>query len=138
MQTGIEFLKSQVDDAAAQHAAVLQSILDHEGEADDQRVRDLCTRHIPRMREHQRMLEDLRTSFGSTGGSPGPADVIAALTRVAGTAFAAARSLADTPQSDYTRLTGDLAMARQLEVTFKIFRDAGRELRITRLAHFGE
>ena len=30
------------------------------------------------------------------------------------------------------------AMARQLEVTFKIFRDAGRELRITRLAHFGE
>ena len=90
------------------------------------------------MREHQRILEDLRTSFGSTGGSPGPADVIAALTRVAGTAFAAARSLADTPQSDYTRLTGDLAMARQLEVTFKIFRDAGRELRITRLAHFGE
>src|SRR3954471_674092 len=140
MQTGIEFLKDQVDNAIAQHRALVDSMSDHESQADDQRYRDLCMRHAPRMREHQRMLEEFRASLGntSTSTSASPADIVGAAKRVAGTAFAAARSLADTPQSDYMRLVGDLALARNLEVTFKTFRDAGRQLGIERLAQLGE
>jgi hypothetical protein len=141
MQTGIEFLKDQVDIAIAQHRALIDSMSDHESQADDQRYRDLCMRHEPRMREHQRMLENFRASLESPStamASTSPADIVGAAKRMAGTAFAAARSLADTSQSDYARLIGDLALARNLEVTFKTFRDAGRQLGIDRLAQLGE
>jgi hypothetical protein len=138
VQTGIDFLKNQVDDAIAQHRALVESMTTHESQADDQRYRDLCMRHEGHMRHHQRLLEDFRASLGS-GPTPGsPSDLIGTATRMAGTAFAAARSLADTPQSDYVRLVGDLALARNLEVTFKTFRDAGRQLGIERLAQIGD
>jgi hypothetical protein len=123
MQTGIDFLRAQVAEAAATHSSLLESMIYHESEANDARYRDLCDRHLPRMREHQLMLEELRTSLGT------------------GTAFAVIRvprSLADTAVSDYQRLSYDLDLARRLEVTFKTFRDAGRVLRIDRLAKFGE
>jgi hypothetical protein len=138
MQTGIDFLKAQLDDALAQHGALLSSLNDHEGQADDERYRDLCARHLPRMHEHQRMLEEFRATLGNDASTLSPQEIAGAIKRVAGTAVAVARSFADTPQSDYVRLVGDLALARQLEVTFRTFRDAGRELRITRLAAIGE
>lgn len=122
MQSGIEFLRTQVAEAAAAHSALLESMVYHESEADDARYRDLCDRHLPRMREHQLMLEDLRTTLGA-GQHLG--------VRIA-------RSLADARISDYQRLSADLDLARQLEVTFKTFRDAGRNLRIDRLARLGE
>jgi hypothetical protein len=74
------------------------------------------------MREHQLMLEDLRTKLGA-GKNLG--------VRIA-------RSPADARVSDYQRLSADLDLARQLEVTFKTFRDAGRSLRIDDLARLGE
>jgi hypothetical protein len=138
MQSGIDFLRDQVEGAIAQHRALVQSMTEHESDADDQRYRDLCMRHLPRMGEHQRMLEEFRASLGSATAAAVPGDLIGAARRVAGTAFAAARSLADAPQSDYMRLVGDLALARNLEVTFKTFRDAGRQLGIDRLAQLGE
>jgi hypothetical protein len=151
MQNGIDFLKEQLDDAVASHSALLQSMSDHESQANDARYRDLCDRHLPRMREHQRALEEFRATLGSnttaSGSStnaggipmpPSPQDIVGAIKRVAGTALGVTRSFADTPQSDYTRLMGDIALARQLEVTFKTFRDAGRELHIDRLAQLGE
>ena len=52
MDRGIDFLKGQVSNAVMQHRTVLQSIEDHENQAHDPRFRDLCTRHIPRIREH--------------------------------------------------------------------------------------
>ena len=138
MQTGIEFLTDRVDEAVSQHGALLLSIVEHEVEADDERYRDLCTRHIPRMRDHQRMLEALRGSLGSGTAAASPLDPAGGPKRVAGPAFTSARSLADTPRSDYSRLVDDLSMARHLEVTFRIFREGGRELGIARLAQFGE
>jgi hypothetical protein len=123
MQSGVDFIRAQVEEATAIHASLLESMIYHESEADEPRYRDLCDRHLPRMREHQLMLEELRTDLG---GRP---------------AFAAVRiprSLADAPRSDYQRLVADLDLARRLEVTFKTFRDAGRQLRIERLARVGE
>jgi hypothetical protein len=123
MSSGIDFIRAQVEETAAIHASLLESMIYHESEANDSRYRDLCDRHLPRMREHQLKLEDLRTSLG-TGRTLG--------------AIRIAPSLADARVSDYQRLAADLDLARRLEVTFKTFRDAGRSLRIDKLARLGE
>lgn len=130
MNRGIDFLKSQVSNAVMQHRAFLQSIEDHEGQAQDPRFRDLCSRHIPRFREHQRMLEEYQASLGSGEGL---------VKKAAGVALGVARDLADAVrESDFLRLVGDVVMARQAEDTFKTFREAGRALNIQQLATIGE
>jgi hypothetical protein len=141
MESGIDFLRSQVNDAVMQHDAFLRSLADHESQAEDQRFRDLCARHIPRMREHQRMLEEFQRSIGS-GDIQGsnPIDSIGgALKRAAGNAIGMAKDLADVPrQSDFLRLVADIVMARQAEDTFKTFREGGRQLGIQQLAEIGD
>lgn len=127
MQSGIDFVRTQVDTAIATHAALLDSMSLHEGEADDPRYRGLCDRYLPRMRDHQGMLEDLRTTLG-----PDRNGVFLRKPVVS------SRSLADAQTSDYERLESDLDLARRLEVAFKTFRDAGRSLRIEGLSRFGE
>jgi hypothetical protein len=138
MQSGIDFLRAQVDDATAIHASLLESMVYHESEANDQRYRDLCDRHLPRMREHQLMLEELRVTLGVAKGSNPPAELIGVIRTAASSAIGIARHLADAPTSDYKRLAADLDLARRLEVTFKTFRDGGRALRIDRLTQLGE
>jgi hypothetical protein len=124
LASGIDFLRAQVTEAAGLHTALLESMIYHESEANDSRYRDLCDRHLPRMREHQLMLEDLRVTLGTS-------DTRASLRTIP-------RALADAATSDYHRLVADLDLARRLEVTFKTFRDAGRTLRIEPLARLGE
>lgn len=124
MASGIDFLRGQVAEAAMQHSALLESMIYHESEANDSRYRDLCDRHLPRMREHQLMLEELRSTLGAPAAQP--------LVRGVG------RSLADARISDYQRLASDLDLARRLEVTFRTFRDAGRTLRMDALSRLGE
>jgi len=136
MQTGIDFLRDQVDQAIALHQALIASMTSHESEADDQRYRDLCGRHAAHMRGHQHLLEAFREKL--TDHTTTSADVLSAVKRAAGTAMGLARSLADTTQSDYSRLSGDLTLVRQLEVTFRTFREAGRQLGISELAKLGE
>ena len=142
MDNGIDFLRSQVNNAVMQHDAFLRSLVDHESQAQDQRFRDLCSRHIPRMREHQRMLEEFQRAVGTSEArqSNSPLDNIGgALKRAAGNALGMAKDLADAPrQSDYLRLVGDIVMARQSEDTFKTFREGGRQLGIQQLADLGE
>jgi hypothetical protein len=130
MDRGIDFLRSQISNAVLQHRTMLQSIEDHESQAHDPRFRDLCSRHIPRMREHQRMLEDYQRGLGGGEGL---------VKKAAGVAFGVARDLADVVrESDFLRLVGDVVMARQAEDTFKTFREAGRALNIQQLATIGE
>lgn len=130
MDRGIEFLKSQVSNAVMQHRTFLQSLEDHEGQARDTRYRDLCSRFIPKAREHQRMLEDYQRSLGGTDSL---------VKKAAGAALGVARDLADVVrESDFLRLVGDIVMARQAEDTFKTFREAGRTLGIQQLASIGE
>lgn len=130
MDRGADFLKSQVSNAVMQHRTFLQSLEDHEGQAKDQRFRDLCTRFIPRAREHQRILEDYQRAQGGGDG---------VVKKAAGIALGVARDLADVVrESDFLRLVGDVVMARQAEDTFKTFREAGRTLGIQQLAAIGE
>jgi hypothetical protein len=132
MHTGIDFLDEQLDDAIGQHTALLRSLSDHAADADDDRFRDLCARFLPRMRDHQQMLEQFRASRRP---GPPPTDTVVS---VFNRAFVTPRALVDAPRSDYQELITDIAMVRQLEVTFKIFRDAGRHLGIPELAKVGE
>ena len=141
MDTGIDFLRSQVNNAVMQHDAFLRSLVDHESQAQDQRFRDLCSRHIPRMREHQRMLEEFQNQLGrSNTRENNPLENLGGvLKKAAGNAIGMAKDLADAPrQSDYLRLVSDIVMARQSEDTFKTFREGGRQLGIQQLAQIGE
>jgi hypothetical protein len=130
MEKGIDFLKSQVNNAVMQHKTFLEALEDHEGQAEDARFRDLCSRHIPKVREHQRMLEEYQGVLGSEAGQG---------KKILGAMLGKARDLADAArESDFLRLVGDIVMSRQAEDTFKTFRDAGRALGNTQLAQIGE
>ncbi|MEO8194241.1 MAG: hypothetical protein ABI681_10345 [Gemmatimonadales bacterium] len=130
MDRGIDFLKSQVNNAVMQHKAFLSALEDHEQQAEDSRFRDLCSRNIPRVREHQRMLEDYQQTLGAETGEG---------KKFLGAVLGKARDLADAGrESDFLRLVGDIVMSRQAEDTFKTFRDGGRALGNTQLAQIGE
>ena len=130
MERGIEFLKAQVNNAVMQHRTFLQALEDHEGQAEDRRFRDLCGRHIPRMREHQRMLEEYQQQLGAQEGL---------VKKAMGKAMGVARDLADAGrESDFLRLVGDIVMARQAEDTFKTFREAGKALSNSQLQQIGD
>jgi hypothetical protein len=129
MDRGHAFLKSQVSNAVVQHAMLLRALEDHENQADDLRFRDLCSHHISHIRENQRMLEEYQSQLGAEVG--GKKDLSAAT----GTA----RELADAARgSDFVRLVGDIALARQSEDTFKTFREAGRMMGNRTLQEIGE
>ncbi len=130
MDKGMDFLRSQVNNAVAQHQSFVDSLVDHEREAKDPRFRDLCSRHIPMMREHQRMLEQYQQQLGAQTG---------VAKKMLGRAMAVAKDLADVArESDFLRLVSDIVMARQAEDTFKTFREAGRDLGNEQLRQLGE
>jgi hypothetical protein len=130
MESGIDFLKSQVNNAVAQHAALLDSLTSHASQARDARFRDLCRRFIPIMTRHQGMLEEYQASLGATEGKA---------KKILGRVFELGKDLVDAMrESDYYRLVGDLVMSRQAEDTFKTFREAGRMLGNEDLRRLGD
>ena len=130
MDRGMDFLKSQVNNAVMQHQTFLKNLEDHEGQAEDTRYRDLCSRFIPHVREHQRMLEEYQQSLGAEAGTG---------KKILGAALGLGRDLADAArESDFLRLVGDIVTSRQSEDTFQTFAEAGRALGDNRLAQIGE
>ena len=130
MDRGNAFLKSQIDNAVTQHGAFLSALEAHEQQAEDPRFSDLCARHLTRMREHQRMLEEYQSQLGGGSGVSKP---------VIGMAASAARDLADAArESDYIRLVGDIVMAHQSEDAFKTFREAGKMMGNRTLQEIGD
>ena len=120
MDRGMDFLKSQVNNAVMQHQTFLENLQDHESQAEDQRFRDLCSKYIPQMREHQRMLEQYQQQIGAEMGAG---------KKLLGKALGIGRDLADAArESDFLRLVGDIVTARQSQDTAATFRDAGRML----------
>ena len=103
MDRGMDFLKSQVSNAVMQHKTLLENLEAHESQAEDQRYRDLCSRHIPKMREHQRMLEEYQARIGAEAGAG---------KKVLGAVLGVGRDLADAArESDFLRLVGDIVTA---------------------------
>ena len=130
MDRGTDFLKSQIANAVMQHDTLLQSLVDHEKQAEDPRFRDLCSKHIPMMREHQRQLETYANQLGAEQGMA---------KKALGKALGVAKDLADSArESDFLRLVSDIVMARQSEDTFKTFRESGKMLGNQQLQQIGE
>src|SRR3954471_11339535 len=130
MDRGIDFLKSQINNAVMQHKTFVENLTDHSTQAEDERFRALCTAFLPRATAHQQMLEDYQREIGAETGTA---------KRVLGKALGMARDLADSArESDFLRLVGDIVTSRQSEDTFKTFRDAGRALGLQTLAKLGE
>lgn len=131
MDRGNDFLKARIHAATVEQHAFVKALEDHEAQADDARYRDLCTRYIATMRDHQRVLEDYQSELGA----PGAGVFKRSLKATAG----APKNLADAVrESDYVRLASDIEMSLKVEQAFKIFRDAGRALGLRRLAEIGE
>jgi cell division septum initiation protein DivIVA len=130
MDRGIDFLKSQINNAVMQHQTFVENLVDHEKQAEDARYRELCARFIPKAQSHQRMLEDYQAELGAEAGTA---------KKVLGKALGVARDLADSArESDFLRLVGDIVTSRQAEDTFKTFREAGKALGIARLQQIGD
>ena len=130
MQRGRDFLKAQINNAVMQHKTLLENIEDHARQAEDGRYRALCEKHIPHMREHQKMLESYASSIGAEG--PG------GLKKTVGTALGKARDAVDAlRETDFLRLVGDIVTIRQSQDTFATFAAAGDRLGDTRLAELG-
>ncbi|HJU64676.1 MAG TPA: hypothetical protein VJ596_03320 [Gemmatimonadaceae bacterium] len=130
MERGIDFLKSQVNNAVMQHDTFLTSLRDHADQAEDHRFRDLCAKYVPIMQQHQRMLEDYQKELGAEAG---------AVKKAVGKVMGVAKDLADSArESDFLRLVGDIVMARQSEDTFKTFREGGKLLGNQRLQDIGD
>lgn len=130
MDRGPDFLKSQINNAVMQHQTFLKNLEDHESQAEDPRFRDLCSKHIPQMREHQRMLEGLQQAVGAELGAG---------KKALGAALGLARDLADSVrESDFLRLVGDIVTGRQAQDTAYTFAEAGRQLGHSQLQQVGE
>jgi hypothetical protein len=129
METGTDFLQSQLDDAVLLHRAFVDALRDHGDDADDPRFSELCARYEPIMREQQRRLEEFQKELGSGLGIR---------KKVIGRVVGAARELADVArEDDFRRLIGDIAMSSMAEDTFRTFREAGRMLGKKQLAEVG-
>jgi hypothetical protein len=136
MMSALSFLQGQLSTIVSQHGALIRAMSEHEREAYDQRFRDVCAKHLAHMHQHQQALRDLQEQLGAPFEGGGVARTVR---KLADTAALAARDFADVaPTSDYARLLSDVALARQCEVTFKVFRDAGRALGIQAFARLGE
>jgi cell division septum initiation protein DivIVA len=130
MDRGIDFLKSQINNAVMQHQTFVDNLVDHEKQAEDERFRALCARFVVKAQGHQRMLEDYQQELGAETGAG---------KKMIGKALGMARDLADAArESDFLRLVGDIVTARQAEDTFKTFREAGKQLGIARLQQLGD
>jgi hypothetical protein len=130
MDKGIDFLRSQVSSAVAAHRDFIESLKTHKAAATDPRLRELCEKHIPAMTQHQAMLEQYQSSLGAGEG---------VLKKAVGGLFETARPWFDAlAGDDYLCLVGDVVMGRQMEDTFKTFREGGLRLGDQALRRLGE
>ena len=131
MDRGLDFLRSQVNNAVMIHKEFLESIKSHASQADDPRFGELCNTYIPDMSRHQGELEQYQRALGgeNTGN----------LKKMLGTVFEAGKDVIDAArQDDFLRLVQDIVMSRQIADTFMTFREAGRALEQQELERLGE
>lgn len=129
MERGREFLKAQVHNAVMQHRTLLENLEDHARQAQDTRYKTLCNNYLPRMREHQRMLEDYQATVGEAD---------AAFKDALGTVLGKARNAVDAfRNSDFLRLVGDIVTIRQAQDTAATFASVGDRIGEPRLSEIG-
>lgn len=131
MERGRDFLRSQVANAVMQHRSLLESVESHQKEADDGRVKALCSGWVPRLQSHQRELEEFAAGLGATGGGEKVKHALGSIVGMARGAMDAFRG------NDIHRLIGDVVMIRQAQDTFATFAAIGDRIGEPRLAELG-
>lgn len=130
MHEGKDFLRAQVSNCVMQHKTLLESLEDHEKQAEDAQFRALCTRYLPGARTHQTALEAYRDTLGEPSGQ----GLKAALGFVLGKAKDAADAIRT---DDFLRVVEDIVMIRQAQDTFATFAAAGDRIGQPRLSEIG-
>jgi hypothetical protein len=121
METGRDFLRAQINNTIALHQSVIGDLESHVKQADEPAYRQLCTKWLPKMQEHQRILEQ----YGASIGADGKGGIKHALGAVLGKARDTVDAMRET---DFLRIVGDTVMVRQLQDTFATFAEAGDQL----------
>jgi hypothetical protein len=130
VDTGNDFLRSQVNNAIMQHKSLVENIEGHSKQAEDPRFSELCRRYVPRLQAHQRMLEDYGRTIGAEGGGT--------MKKALGDVLGKARETVDAfREDDFLRLVGDIVMIRQAQDTFATFASVGELIGEPRLADIG-
>lgn len=130
MEQGRDFLRAQVSNCVMQHATLVKNLEDHAAQAEDPRYRALCERYLPRMRDHQRMLDEYRATLGEPSGE--------AAKKLLGALLGFGRDAVDAMRgSDFLRLVGDIVTIRQSQDTFATFAAAGDRVGEPRMAEIG-
>ncbi|HEX7120724.1 MAG TPA: hypothetical protein VF178_00035 [Gemmatimonadaceae bacterium] len=130
MQEGRDFLRAQVNNAIMMHRTMLDNIESHAKQAEDRRFAELCQRHLPRLQEHQQMLEQYGQAIGAEGKK--------GLKKAMGAALGVARDAADAMrESDFLRIVGDVVQMRQAQDTFGTFAAVGDQIGEPQLAEIG-
>jgi hypothetical protein len=131
MDTGRDFLRAQINNTIALHHSLIDELESHARQADEAAFRELCTRWIPRMEQHQRQLESYGASVGADGSGT--------LKKTLGAVLAKARETVDSfRETDFLRIVGDTVMVRQLQDTYETFAVAGLRTGDQRLADLGK
>ena len=130
MDKGRDFLRAQVNNCISQHEMLLGSIRAHVEQADDQRFKALCSKHLPHMEKHQGMLDEYGKSIGVEDGN--------VVKNAIGAVIGKARDVVDSiRETDFLRVVQDVVMIRQAQDTFAVFAYAGEKLGDNRLAELG-
>jgi hypothetical protein len=130
MERGREFLRAQVNNAIMQHQTLLDNLEDHIKQADDNRYRELCQRHLSKATEFQRTLEEYGMSIGAEGSS--------GVKKAVGAVLGKARDVVDgMRETDFLRVVGDIVTIRQSQDTFATFAAVGDKIGEPRLAEIG-
>jgi hypothetical protein len=130
MHEGRDFLRAQVSNCVMQHRTLLESLEDHEKQAQDPEFRALCAKHLPAVRQHQTHIEEYRATLGEPSGE----GFKGALGYVLGKAKDAADALRN---DDFLRIVEDIVMLRQAQDTFATFAAAGTALGEPALSELG-
>jgi hypothetical protein len=131
MDTGRDFLRAQVNNTIALHQSVIGELESHAKQAEEPAYRQLCMKWLPKMQEHQRVLEQYGASIGADGKG--------GIKHMIGAVLGKARETVDAMrETDFLRIVGDTIMVRQLQDTFATFAEAGDKLGDGGLAKLGK
>ncbi|HEX2202479.1 MAG TPA: DUF4142 domain-containing protein [Longimicrobium sp.] len=130
MEKGRDFLRAQVSNAVMQHRTLVDNLEDHAATGKDPAYQQLCQRWLPKMQQHQRMLEEYRATLGEPAGE-GVKGVIGSLLGKARDAVDALR------EDDFLSVVADIVTIRQSQDSFATFAAVGERIGQPRMSEIG-
>lgn len=130
MEKGRDFLLAQVSNAVMQHRTLVDNLEDHAKTGKDPEYQALNQRWLPKMQQHQLMLEEYRATLGEPAGE-GVKGVIGSLLGKARDAVDALR------EDDFLSVVADIVTIRQSQDSFATFAVVGDRIGQPRMSEIG-